>query len=134
MSAPFNTLYLDVEAWDLVADASGNIAMATPPYSLTQDVASACRTFLGEVYYDTTVGVPYLGQITDGTQPGKPISSQLLGTTPSLNILQGALAAAALTVPSVESASVVISSFLNRLAQGQVQFTTDTGTTLQVAI
>lgn len=134
MSAPFSTIYLDVESWDLTLDASGNIALALPPYALAQDVASACRTFLGEVYYDTTIGVPYLGQITDGTQPGTPLSSQLLGRTPPLNILQGALAAAALTVPWVKTAQCVISAFLNRAASGQVQFTTENGTTLTVAI
>lgn len=120
MSAPFSTLYLDVETWDLTLDASGNIAMATPPYALTQDVASACRTFLGEVYYDTSLGVPYLQKI--------------LGKTPALNILQGALAAAALTVPGVATAAAVISSFINRTASGQVQFTTDDGITLTVAL
>jgi hypothetical protein len=129
MSAPFSTIYLDVEAWDLTLDASGNIALATPPYALTQDVASACRTFFGEVYYDTSIGVPYLG-------PNPPTNEKgaLLGRTPPLNIMQGALAAAALTVPFVETAVCVISSFTNRVANGQVQFTTGDDTTLQVAI
>lgn len=131
MSAPFSTLYLDVAKWDLTADASGNIALATPPYALTQDVASACRTFLGEVYYDTTLGVPYLGNTQDVDDPGR----QLLGRTPALNILQGALAAAAITVPDVETADCVISSFdETRTATGQVQFTTADGISLRVAI
>jgi hypothetical protein len=132
MSAPFNTLYLDVKAWDLVADAAGNIAMATAPYSFVQDVASACRTFKGEVYYDTTVGIIYLGQIVDG-EPGSEAQQQLLGRTPALNVLQAALAAAAITVPYVESAEAVIESFLNRQAQGQVQITTQSGSTFTVA-
>lgn len=131
MSAPFNTLYLDVAAWDLTADASGNIAMAQPPYALSQDVASACRTFLGELYYDDSLGVPYLGNTQDVDDPGR----QLLGRTPALNILQGALAAAAMTVPDVETAACVISSFdETRTAFGQVQFTTIDGISLRVAI
>lgn len=130
MSAPFSTLFLDVAAWDLTLDASGNIALAMPPYALTQDVASACRTFLGEVYYDTGLGVPYLGNTQNVQKPG----TQLLGRTPALNILQGALAAAALTVPDVESASCVVSSFENRVASGQVQFTTADGQTQTVAL
>jgi len=129
MSAPFSTLYLDPLLWDLTLDAAGNIALATPAYSITQDVASACRVFLGEVYYDTSQGVPYLG-----ANPPTNEAGALLGTTPPLNILQGSLAAAALTVPWVATASCVISSFVNRVARGQVQFSTDDGQTLRVAI
>jgi hypothetical protein len=129
MSAPFSTLYLDPSTWDLTADAAGNIAVAAPDYSLVQDVASACRTFLPEVYYDRTLGVPYLGQAPPLNEAGA-----LLGRTPPLNILQGALAAAALTVPFVKSATCVVSSFQNRVAQGQVQFVTDDNQTLKVAI
>lgn len=131
MSAPFNTLFLDVATWDLVADASGNIAMATAPYAVVQDVASACRVFLGEVYYDTTIGVPYLGQIING-EPGSANEQQILGRTPALNILQSALAAAALTVPWVKAAAAVISAFVGRQVQGQVQIETESGSTFTV--
>jgi hypothetical protein len=131
MSAPFNTLFLDVATWDLVADASGNIAMAEPSYSIVQDVASACRVFLGEVYYDTTVGVPYLGQIVNG-EPAAQNQLQLLGRTPALNILQSALARAALGVPWVAGAEAIISAFVNRQVQGQVQITTESGSTFTV--
>ena len=54
-----DTLLLDVAAWDLVQDALGNIAVATEPYSLAQDAASAIKTFLGECYLDTTYGIAY---------------------------------------------------------------------------
>ncbi len=120
MSAPFSTLYLDVEAWDLIADANHNIALAKPPYSITQDVASACRVFLGEVYFDDSQGVPYLQEI--------------LGKSPPLNVLQGAIAAAALTVPDVESATCVVSAFMGRQVVGQVQFTTSDGSSFTVAL
>jgi hypothetical protein len=53
------TLLLDRSLWDLTLDINGNIAMASEPYAIAQDVASACRTFLGECYYDTSQGVPY---------------------------------------------------------------------------
>lgn len=129
MSAPFATLYLDVDTWDLVADANGNIAMASPPYAITQDVASACRTFYGEVYYDTTLGVPYLGKGAPTNEAGA-----LLGKTPALNVLQGAIASAALKVPWVATAVCVVSAFIGRIANGQVQFTTDDGQTVTVAI
>ena len=58
-----NTIALSSPAWDLEVDATGNIAMATGPNAIAQDVASAISTFLGEVYYDTTLGVPYLTDV-----------------------------------------------------------------------
>jgi len=103
------TLLLDNAAWDLVLDSAGNIALATEPYSLSQDAASAIKTFLGEVYFDVTIGVPWL--------------TQILGHTPSLELLKAQLAAAALTVPDVGSAQVFISSFNDRVITGQVQTT-----------
>ena len=130
MSAPFNTLYLDPGTWDLIADAAGNIAMATPPYAITQDVASACRTFFGEVYYDDSIGVPYLGK----NPPTNEAGAILGGPQPALSVLQAQLAAAAVTVPFVDSATTVISGFVGRQATGQVQFETEDGQTLGVAI
>lgn len=120
MSAPFSSLFLDPLEWDLVADASGNIALCTPPYALEQDVACCCRTFYGEVYYDDTLGVKFLQQI--------------FGKAPGLNVLQGAFAEQALTVPTVASAACVVSSFSGRQANGQVQFETESGDELAVAI
>ena len=57
------TLLLDRTAWDLCLDSNGNIALASEPYSLAQDVASAVRLFLGECYYDTTKGIPYWTEV-----------------------------------------------------------------------
>lgn len=104
--------------WDLTLDINGNIAMASEPYSIAQDVASACRTFLGECYYDTSQGVPYFQEI--------------LGQTPPLSVLKAALIAAAMTVPEVQSAVVYISSVVGRNVSGQIQVITTGGTTLTV--
>jgi hypothetical protein len=104
-----STILLDTAAWDLVLDAAGNIAVASEPYALAQDAASAIKTFLGECYFDTTVGVPWLQQI--------------LGKAPSLALLKAQLVAAAETVPDVASAKVFISAFSNRQVTGQVQTT-----------
>jgi hypothetical protein len=112
----FSTLLLDRTTWDLVLDASGNIAVASPPYALAQDVASACRTFLGEVYYDTTLGVPYFERV--------------LGKFPPLQLVKQLLADAALTVPGVTDPVVFISSFTDRGLSGQVQFTDPSGQVL----
>jgi hypothetical protein len=104
-----NTLLLDTVKWDLVVDAAGNIAMASEPYSLAQDAASACRTFTGECWYDTTVGIPYFSQIL-----GQPINVQLLKQLYT-NIAK--------TVPNVVGARAFISGLQNRSVSGQVQVT-----------
>jgi hypothetical protein len=114
MSLAQNTLLLAVDTWDLCLDAAGNIAMATPPYALAQDVASAIRTFLGECYYDDTIGVPY--------------QAQILGHQPPLNMLEGLIVQAALTVPGVVSAKCTVTSVANRKVTGQVTFIDDRGT------
>lgn len=101
------TLLLDTGSWDLSIDANSNIAIADPDYSLAQDAASAIKTFLGEMFYDTTVGVPWL--------------TQILGQGSSLALLKQQLVDAALTVPGIASAQVFISSFQNRVVTGQVQ-------------
>lgn len=109
------TLLLDQLAWDLLIDASGNIAVASNPYSLAQDAASAIRTFLGELFYDTTQGVPYFQTI--------------LGQTPPLSYIKSKLVAAALTVPEVTAAQCFISSIKGRTISGQIQITTASGQT-----
>jgi hypothetical protein len=103
------TILLDPATWDLVLDANGNIAVAEPPYALAQDAASAILTYLGECYYDTTIGVPWLQQI--------------FGKKPNLSLVRQQLVDAAKTVPDVQSATVYFSSFTGRLVQGQVQVT-----------
>jgi hypothetical protein len=117
-----DTLLLDVGLWDLTLDAYGNIAVATAPYSLAQDVASACRTVLGEVYYDTTQGVDYFGQI--------------FGKTPPAAVFQEMFVTATLTVPGVVSATCMIESYdpSTRLATGQVQFVDSSGASQSVSI
>jgi hypothetical protein len=101
------TMLLDRSTWDLAVDASGNIGVAEEPYAVAQDAASAIRLFLGELWYDTTKGVPYF--------------EQLLGHQPPLGVLKAALTTAALTVPEVESASVFVTKVEGRQIFGQVQ-------------
>lgn len=109
-----DTLLLDPVAWDLLLDASGNIALAQDPYSIAQDAASAIRLFLGELYYDTTKGVPYWASI--------------LGQSPPLALVKAKLVAAAMTVPEVVAAQVFITGVsAQRIITGQVQVTTVAG-------
>jgi len=109
-----STLLLDQETWDLTVDAQGNIAVASEPYSLAQDAASAIKTFLGEEYFDTTVGIPYLTQIF-GISP------------PPLTLIKESFITAALTVPGVVSAQVFITALTQRGLSGQVQIVSSSG-------
>jgi hypothetical protein len=114
-----NTLLLDQTAWDLVLDVNGNIALAGVPYSIAQDVASAVRTFLGECWYNTELGLPYWQQI--------------LGDFPPLPFISQKIVATALTVPNVVSAQVTFTSFNNRELAGQILITDTDGATNNVA-
>lgn len=100
------TLYLDGAAWDLRLDSAGNIAVATDAYRMAQDAASACRTFLGECYYDTTRGVPHFEQI--------------LGHRPPLELVRQLLVDAAKTQTGVADAKVYLTALAPTLS-GQVQ-------------
>lgn len=113
------TLLLDRDRWDLVLDASGNIAVATNPYSLAQDVASAIRLFQGELWYDTAKGIPYFDQI--------------LGKQPPLQLMKAWFIRLAITVPGVDRAVCYLESIINRQVVGQIQFTDSSGDTAIVA-
>ncbi len=114
------TLLLDTLAWDLVLDSGTNWAVATEPYQVAQDVASAIRLFLGECWYDTSKGVPYL--------------TDVLGHSPPPTYFQTLIENAALTVPTVVSATCTIASLKDRTVTGDVTFTTDNGQTQTVVI
>jgi hypothetical protein len=110
------TMLLDVSTWDLVVDIDGNVAVASDPYSQAQDAASAIRTFQGEVYYDTSLGVPYWPKV--------------LGLAPSLAELKNLFNVAALAVPDVVTAQSFINAIGNdRTVRGQVQTTNSSGQT-----
>lgn len=110
-----NTLLLDQTAWDLVLDGAGNIALASNPYSIAQDCASAVRTFLGECRYDTTLGLPYFESI--------------LGKLPPPNFVKQKMIDACLTIPEVQSVNIVFTEFSARALTGQIQITDINGNT-----
>jgi hypothetical protein len=111
----YNTLLLDRTVWDLVIDSAGNIAMAEPEYALAQDVASAIKLFLGELWFDTAKGIPYWENV--------------LGQLPPVSLIIGYMENAAKTVPGVVSAKCTITSFGERNLTGQVLFIDETGIT-----
>lgn len=101
------TLLLDRANWDLALDANGNIAVADDPYSMEQDVASECRVFEGECYYDTTRGIAFF---------------DILGRPAPVQLLKQSLVTAAKRVPGVGDATVYLNELTPRSFGGQVQF------------
>lgn len=115
------TLPLNTSTWDIELDSNGNLTLADPDYSIAQDVASAIRTFLGECWYDVTLGLPYFGQI--------------LGQLPPASLITSLLEQAAKTVIGV-TAVTVISLGLNKdrqLTGTVVVVSTDSNTPLVVS-
>lgn len=109
------TLLLDRDEWDLVLDAAGNIAVASPPYAVAQDVASAARLFKGELFFDASKGVPYFEDI--------------FGKLPPVSLLAAEIEDAAKTVPGVVDAQLVVESFDSRTVSGQLIFTDEDSNT-----
>lgn len=107
------TLLLNPETGDLMISADQNIAVASEPYALAQDAASAIRLFQSEDYYDVTRGVPYWQQI--------------LGHWPTIRVMKTNFVRAAETVPGVTAATCFIESIVDRRPKGQVQVTSSNG-------
>ena len=119
-----NTLLLDPQTWDLTTDATGNIAVASDPLSIAQDVASACRLFQGELWYDTTQGMPYFQSV--------------LGKSPPLSFIAAKLQGEGSRVPEVVSIKVALNPvgsdrILNKPA-GTLTITDNRGTTTTIGI
>ncbi len=119
MTTNQTTLLLDQTAWDLVLDSNGNWAVAGAPYSIAQDVASAVRTFLGECWYDQSLGLPYWQSI--------------LGQLPPMLFVKKQIEQAALSVPNVVAAIVTFTQFSARALSGQIQITDTDGNTNSIA-
>jgi hypothetical protein len=106
-------MLLDQAQWDVCVDVAGNWALATEPYAIAQDAASAMRTFRREVYYNTTIGIPYF--------------STVLGKRPPSGLLKSYFVSASLTVPGAASAVCYLALGASRELLGQVHITTDAG-------
>lgn len=114
------TLFLHANTWDLCLDDEGNIAYAKDPYAKAQDVASAIKLFKGELYYDTTQGIPYF--------------DETLGKKQSLALYQYRLEQAALRVKGVVSAKANIESGAGREVTGSVTFTDEQNRQMSVKL
>src|SRR5690606_32947031 len=103
-----------------VLNSSGNIALASNPYSVAQDVASAIRLLRGELWYSKEKGVPYFQEI--------------LGRWPPMPIVREYVVRAAKTVPGVAWAKCVLLSFNARTITGQCQITDMDGNVQAVSL
>lgn len=112
------TLPLDAD-WDLRLDQSGNLTLTDEPISIAQDVASAIRTFLGECWYDTSLGLPYFQSI--------------LGKRPPSSLVKAKIVAAAMTIATVQSVSVTSLSLVDRAITGTV-VVISTSSTLPITV
>jgi len=93
-----DSLNIDDTNNDLFVDGQGNLAVATGGAALALNAACAIRTFSGEVFYDSTQGLPYFQSI--------------LGKNPPLEYVRSQLAKAALNADSDIVASRVFFSSL----------------------
>jgi hypothetical protein len=115
------TWLLDWETGDSCLDANGNIAVASAPYSIAQDVATQVSTFIGECWYDSTQGVQYWQQI--------------LGKRPPASLVASLFEQQALLVPDVASATADIGGINSqRAAIGQMLVTDTDGITMTLPL
>jgi len=115
------TLLLDVDAWDVTLDASGQIATAIGPYSIAQNVANIVRLFTDDAWYDRARGIPHFA--ID------------LAQRPDPAVLRSRVRAAVLQVDGVAEAEV--STELDedgRVLGGDVRLTLETGEVADVAL
>lgn len=96
------------ESGDLALNSQGNMFVLTDGLAIAQDVSRAIRLFLGELWYDTTQGIPYF--------------SQILGQEYSKALVEGILSDAAKSVPGVVSVRATIIKFDGRTITGEVRF------------
>lgn len=114
------TLFLLPETWDLTLDAQGNIAVASDVYQQAQDIATAGRTFLGDLYYNKGEGIPYFEHVL-GTH-GFPLS-----------LYKMYLEESAMSVPGIVSANARL-SLVDRQAVGTIEFTNENGQEGSIAL
>lgn len=114
------SLLLDRTTWDFVVDANGNLAVCSEPYAVLQDAATAVRTWAGECWYDTTLGLPYSTDIFSGPQQSA--------------VLRAQAEQAAMSVPGVMAAQcVVLGPRVDRSVGGAIIITLTSGETQNVS-
>lgn len=115
------TLFLLPNTWDLTLDVQGNIATATSTYQRAQDIASACRVFIKDMYYQQNEGIPYLESIMG--RNSYPIG-----------LYQSELHRAAMSVEGVVSANIKLNQLSDRNLTGMIEFTDIENNTATVSL
>lgn len=106
------TVFLLPKTWDLTLDTQGNIAVATEEYQQAQDIASSCRVFLNDDYYNKNDGIPYLESIMG------------LSNYP-ISLYQRHLHDRSMLVDGVVSIDVKLLQLKDRVQSGSIEFTND---------
>lgn len=93
------------------------------------------RTFLGEMWYNVSFGVPYLDAVAFGPahHQAQP-SGEILGRLPSMQYMKTKIMAAAATVPGVSSLKCFLTGpdRQHRTVGGQIQISDSDGVLLFV--
>lgn len=114
-----NSLKLS-DNWDLALSVGGNMATASGVERIVQDVACYERVFLGEGWYDTEVGIPYL--------------LRELADLPPAGLVRERANRRGLEAPGVIAVNTELTEFSNRTLHGIIHVTTDNGEEAQIVI
>ena len=109
-----HTLTLDVDTWDIQLDSNGNIATASGPYAIAQNVANAVRLFTNDAYYDPNRGIPHFS-IELGHKQGQ------------LGVLRSRIIKNVSKLKGVESAEVSFYGIHNQELTGNISLTMTSG-------
>jgi hypothetical protein len=84
LSANINNDISGVAFNDIYLDASGNISISTDQQALLEECAQVARTLLGELVFNTSLGIPYFETVWTGV----PNTAQFLAAlrTSFLNV------------------------------------------------
>lgn len=115
-----HTLFLDTDTWDVTLDSGGNIATASGPYAIAQNVANAVRLFTKDAYYDPDRGIPHFS-IELGHKQGQ------------LGVLRSRIIRNVTRLEGVDSAEVSFYGIRNRELTGNISLTMTSGETGDVA-
>jgi hypothetical protein len=107
-------------SWDLSVKGENIAVCDTDQYAMAQDVATACRLFYGENWYNVKIGVKYFEDI--------------LGKMPPKSLISAYYQKAALSVPGVVAVKVFVDSILNRRMRGRILFTDAAGLSHNVSL
>lgn len=113
------SIFLYPETWDMVVDSRGNIAVCTDEYEIAQNVASACRLWLGEFMYNRNRGIPY--------------KQSVLGRNTDISLLDDWYRTESMTVLGVAECEPYL-DIKDRTLTGYLRITTNSGETFNVNV